>query len=267
MSSTATERAGQLYRDGRLAEAVSAAGAAVRAAVTEAAPRLLLAELLLFEGALERAETVLDAAVALDPGVALPVAEFRQLLRAEVARRQVRHDGRVPEFLEPPTPALRAALAARVALRGGATAAAAGCAAEVEALRPRVAGRIDGKAFDDLRDACDLHAGFVDVLTPTGKYFWIPTERIARIEFHPPQRPRDLYWRRASMAVRDGPDGDVYVPATYDAQGVEDAALRLGRATDWRDLAGLVIGVGQRTWLLGNEASTVQALTTLEFAA
>ena len=30
------------------------------------------------------------------------------------------------------------------------------------------------------------------------------------------QTPRDLFWRRASMTVREGPEGDVYIPVIYD---------------------------------------------------
>ena len=53
------------------------------------------------------------------------------------------------------------------------------------------------------------------MLTTTGKYFWIPTERVLSAEFHPPKRPRDLIWRRVSMSVAEGPDGDVYIPVIY----------------------------------------------------
>ena len=70
---------------------------------------------------------VLDAAAAVDPSAAMVIAEFRQLLRAEMARRQFWRDGRVPEFLGEPTEMQQALLAAIVALRAGdAVAAAAG---------------------------------------------------------------------------------------------------------------------------------------------
>ncbi len=264
MSETTT--AGDLYREGKLTEAIAAANAAVRAAPAALAPRILLAELLLFDGNIERADVVLDAAGDLDPSAAVVVAEFRQLLRAELARRQLRRDGRVPEFLGEPTPALQALLAARVALRAGDRPGAAAAAAEAEALRPHVAGRHGETAFEDLRDACDLHAGLVEVLTTTGKYFWIPAERIESAVFHPPKRPRDLYWRRATLSVQDGPDGEVYLPALYAAEEGADAALKLGRATDWVDSDGLVTGIGQRIWLLGDAAVTMQALDTLEMS-
>ncbi len=262
-----SQSAGELFHAGQLAEAVAAANAAVRKTPTDLGARVLLAELLAFSGNAERADVILDAAADVDPTAAVAVAEFRQLLRAEVARRQLFRDGRVPEFLGEPTAAQRHALAALVALRANDAAEAARLSAEAEAARPRTAGTRDGTPFDDLRDADDLLAGSVEVLTTTGKYFWIPIERVASVSFHPAKRPRDLLWRRASMSVTDGPDGDVYIPATYaPPDGAGDASLLLGRSTDWvGPEAGPVRGLGQRTFLVGDEAATIMELKDLAF--
>lgn len=265
--SEAQETAGVLFRAGKLTPAIEQAGLAVKKSPGDFPARLLLAELLLLSGNLERADVILDAASQLDPSAAVVVAEFRQLLRADTARRQLRRDGRVPEFLGEPTPPMREVLAAMVALREGDLAAAGRHAAEAEALRPRVGGREGEAAFEDFRDVDDLCAGFFEVLTTTGKYYWIPTERVASVEFQAPRRPRDLAWRRASMSVTDGPDGVVYVPAIY---GCDEADLaddyRLGRATDWRqEDGGPVRGVGQRTFLVGEDARGIMDLTVLSF--
>jgi type VI secretion system protein ImpE len=131
-----------------------------------------------------------------------------------------------------------------------------------------VAGQAGDAAFDDFRDADDLCAGSFEVLTTTGKYYWIPTERVASVEFHPPKRARDLIWRRATMSVRAGPDGDVYLPVIY---GSDDASvadtLKLGRETDWIEDGGPVRGIGQRLFLVGEEAVGIMDLTTLEFGS
>lgn len=262
-----TQTPGTLFRTGHLKDAIEAANAALKKSPTDLPARILLAEFLLFAGNLERADVILDAAGQIDPEIALVVAEFRQLLRADTARRQLRRDGRVPEFLGEPTPAQQAALAAWVALRAGDAQNAAAHAAEIEALRPRTPGTHDGAPFEDFRDVCDLHAGFFEVLTTTGKYFWIPTERVISVEFHKPARPRDLAWRRATMSVREGPDGDVYIPAIYGSDDPQLAeALRLGRETGWLESAGLVRGLGQRSFLAGEDALDIMALGTLEFA-
>lgn len=265
--------AGALFRAGRLGPAIEAANAAVRRAPTDIAARLLLAELLVFAGNLERADVILDAAGQADPSAAIVAAEFRQLLRADMARRQLHRDGRLPEFLGEPTPAMRALLAASVALRAGDAEGAVRAAGEAEELRPRAPGRSGEAAFDDFRDADDLGAGIFEVLTTTGKYFWIPTERVASVEFHPPKRPRDLAWRRATMSVIDGPDGDVYLPALYGpALHPTDRAdpgddIRLGRTTEWLHEGGPVRGLGQRVFLAGEDAIGIMDLATLSFGA
>jgi len=106
------EGAGDLFRAGRLAAALEAANAAVKKAPGDAGARILLAELLLFSGNVERADVILDAAGDIEPEAMMVIAEFRQLLRADLARRQWRRDGRVPEFIGEPTPALSASMAA-----------------------------------------------------------------------------------------------------------------------------------------------------------
>jgi type VI secretion system protein ImpE len=264
---------GALFHARKLGPAIAAANAEVRRRPGDLGARILLAELLLFAGTIDRTDVILDAAASADPTSAVVVAEFRQLLRAETARRQLTRDGRVPEFLGEPPAALRAALAAQVALRAGDIPEAARCAAEAEDLRPRVPGFLKeggGEvAFDDFRDVDDLYAGFFEVLTTTGKYYWVPTERVASIVFHPPRRPRDLAWRRATISVTAGPDGEVYVPVIYDSLQPDLADdYRLGHGTEWSgEESGPVRGIGQRVFLAGDEAKGIMEITELRFGA
>jgi type VI secretion system protein ImpE len=225
---------------------------------------VLLAEFLLFADDLPRADTVLGTAATVDPSADLVVAAFRQLLRAAMARRQLMRDGRVPDFLGSPTPAQSHLLEALVSMRAGDQDKAEAAAQAAEAARPAVTGTGNGRVFDDFRDVDDLVGGNFEVLTTTGKYFWIPAETVISMEFHPPQRPRDLLWRRCSMMVRNGPEGDVYLPAVYDSGSDVSDAHRLGRATDWSATAP-VRGSGQRVFLVGDEAVAIHELGTVDF--
>ena len=72
---------GALFREGKLMPAIEAANAAVRKNPADLGSRILLAELLLFTGNVERADVILDAAAQADPTALIAVAEFRQLLR------------------------------------------------------------------------------------------------------------------------------------------------------------------------------------------
>ena len=111
------QTAGDLLREGKLSDALIAAQNAVRKAPTDLNARILLAEILVFTGNLERADVLLDAASTIDPSTAMVCAEFRQLIRADMARRQLFRDGRVPELLSDPTEVQRLQLAVLVALR------------------------------------------------------------------------------------------------------------------------------------------------------
>lgn len=264
--------AGRLFREGDLTAALAAATDAVRKAPTDVGARILLAELLVFTGNLERTDVVLDACGDLDPSAALIVAEFRQLVRGERARRQLFSDGRVPEFLGEPTAAQRHALAAVVAQRSGDAAEAARLVAQAEGERvhPRGAS-VPGGAFDDMRDADDILGPAFEVITTTGKYYWVSPAQILTIEMHPMKRPRDLFWRRATMQVAGGPDGDVYLPMIYpplpDAREAPTDAQRLGRATAWEQLGdgGPTRGVGAVTMVVGEDAMTWLELTKVDF--
>ncbi len=263
-----SETAVQLYQAGRLGDAIAALNAEIKKKPTDVDRRVFLAELLSFAGNLDRADLQLDTIGTQEPQVAVTMALFRQLVRGDQARRQLFTDGRLPEFLDAPPPDhLRLHLEALVALRAGDKAEALAKLNQAEELRPPAAGSHDGTAFDDFRDLDDVTGGFFEVFTSTGKYFWIPTEKVELVEFRKPERARDLLWRPAHMVVRGGPDGEVYLPAVY-AGLPDDAAdgLKLGRVTEWSDDADAPVrGFGQRCFLVGEECVPMLQLGTLEF--
>lgn len=257
----------EAFRSGRLSEAISLCIEGVRDDPTNVDLRAFLAELFCFNGELERADKQLDTISTQNPETAVVIALFRQLVRAEQARTECFQQGRLPEFLDEPSPALRLALQAAVSLRTGAAAEAAEHLSQAEDARPEVAGSCGDQAFEDFRDLDDLCAPFLEVLTSTGKYFWIPTDRIRSIHFRPAATPRDLLWRETELDVANGPDGVVYVPCLYwNSHTHADDAIKLGRATDWIEGdAGVVRGVGQRTFLVGDDDHPILHLTDLNF--
>lgn len=259
----------ELFQAGRLQEAIDAAIAEVKKRPTETGIRGFLCELMCFNGELERADKQLDLLSTQLPESAMQVALFRQLIRAETSRQEFFRDGRLPEFIGEPTAAQSLSLKASIEIREGNLTAAATLLAEAEQARVHVSGTCDESAFDDFRDLDDLSATTVEVLTSTGKYFWIAPERIEDITFEPVESPRDLLWRPARMSVAGGPDGIVYLPVIYGACGQpEDEALKLGRATDWQGGEGEpILGVGQRTYLFGDEDKPLLSVTQIEYTA
>lgn len=257
----------ELFQAGRLGEAIDALNAQVRAKPSDVQSRALLAELLCFAGNQQRADTLLDQIGTQDPMLAPTLALFRQLVRADVARAQFYEEGRVPEFLGTPPDWLQLHLKAAIALRENDGAAAARLLGEAEDARPASSGTCDGRRFDDLRDLDDLTAGFFEVYTSTGKYYWIPVDRVVEIEFRPPQRPLDLLWRQAHMIVLDGPEGEVYLPALYPLSSkASDERIRLGRVTEWIETGEAPVrGMGQRCFLIGDEDVPILSMTSVVF--
>jgi len=258
----------ELFAAGQLAEAITAAAEDVKRHPADVARRALLSELLSFAGELERADVQLDAMGHQDPQAMVVISLFRQLLRAETARREFYEQGRLPEMLERPSPRLQSHLEASIRLREGKGEEAGELLQKAEEQREQVPGACDGQAFDDLRDLDDLTSSFFEVLTSNGKYYWIPIERVELIEFRAPGQPRDLLWRQARMVVRGGPDGEVYIPALYfGSHAQSDEGIRLGRSTDWTGGQGAAVrGLGQREFLLGNQARSIMEIGEITIA-
>jgi type VI secretion system protein ImpE len=259
----------QLYQTGQLADAVAAAGDEVKRHPADLGKRMFLAELLCFAGEIGRADKQLEVLGHQEPKALVEVSRLRQLLRAEQSRQEFYAAGRLPEFLEPPPERLKRHLEASIRIREGQPGEAAPLLQQAEAQRPPLAGTCNGRPMDDLRDMDDLCASFFEVLTSTGKYYWVPMERVELMEFVAPKRPRDLLWRTVHMVVRGGPDGLVFLPALYAGTHNEsDDRLRLGRMTDWRGGdGGPVRGVGQRTFLVGEESLSILELEQITVTA
>ena len=225
----------------------------VRAEPARAAHRVGLADILIVQGDLERADSQLDLAAAQDTSLALPIALTRQLIRAATARNETWTQRRPPELVTEADAGIAAALA-RLAGVGH------------DALEAELSGTVDGRAFTGLRDADDRMAEVLEVLTSTGKYVWVSLAQVTSLKLANPERPRDLVWRRAELEVRGGPSGVVYLPAVYPAVTMSDAQ-RLGRETDWVEQGAETLGLGLRTFLVGDDALAIGEFGDLAVAA
>lgn len=257
----------EAYKAGKLSDAVAAAIEQVRNNPADRGKRTFLAELFVFAGDLERADKQLDVLASPDAADLMSVTLFRQLLRAETARREFFTQGRMPEFLAPPGEHVKLHLEASIRMRENKPAEAMELLTRAEAARPAATGTCDGDAFDDFRDLDDLAAPVFEVLTANGNYYWVPIETVEMVEFHKPDRARDLYWRPAHMIVTDGPDGVVYVPALYHgSHSASDESHRLGRGTHWDGGDGVpYLGRGLREFLVGDSAKSILELGEIQF--
>ncbi len=256
---------GTLLDEGRLDDAVAMLGARLRTHPADHAARTLLAELLCLSGAFERADAQLAIVAQQTVDRPVAIARLRHLIRAATAREAWFAEGAVPALMGEPTPLQRTAMELAVAMRTGDAARTAALLEQAEAARAKLSGTADGVAFDDWRDADDRSAWFFEILTGDGGYLWADPANIAGLRFSPATRPVDLLWREARMSLHDGRVADIVVPAQYAARPETTQAHRLGRETDWREAGGASVGLGQRLWLLGEDARGVLELTDIQF--
>lgn len=247
--------ASELYKAGKLQEAIDEQIKVVKASPADHAKRLFLFELLAFAGDLDRAKRQIEAVQYTEMELDAAVQAYRKLVAAEQFRRKVFADGIMPQFLTTPPPHLGKRLEAINALRNRQGAEAAAILAEAAAAAPKVAGLLNGKPFTALRDGDDLQGPTLEVMAH-GDYYWVPLEQVETLSMNPPRFPRDLIWFPAKLAVKEGPAGDVFLPALYpQAHADPDDQVKLGRLSDWTaGDDGPVRGIGARVFLVDDDA-------------
>ena len=254
-----------LFKQGKLEDAIQATIEVVRNNPSDISARSSLCEFQCFAGNLEKADKQLDTLLSLDADALHGVSMFRQLIRAEQARNDFYRDGALPDFIEQPGDELKARLEASIAIREGHADDAVARLAEAESARTVVTGTCNGENFSDLRDLDDLLGSVVEVLTSTGKYYWVSLNQIRSLTFDPIEHTRDLLWRPMEIEVGGDIDGRVYAPALYHGsfEG-DDPKSHVGLATDWTEsIAGVIRGVGQKMFLVGEDAVPGLEITEL----
>lgn len=259
----------ELLQSGNLRTAIDTATEHVRNRPTDIPCRSILVELLCFAGELERADKQLDALLRIDPSSMHGVSLLRHLIRAELCRREVLEQGRIPDFSGPPSEALQLRLKAAIALRQDQTSEAAALIEQARDLEPSLRGTVDGTPFEGFSDLDDLFGPVLEVFTATGAYYWIDCNQIQRLEFDPVTHLSDTLWRSASIQTNGGIDGRIHVPAIYPAsEKSADPRVALGRTTEWISSADEAVtrGAGQREFLFGDDVRPILNIRSLTFS-
>lgn len=231
--------ASQLFRAGKLQEAIDALSAGLRDKPSDNKSRTFLFELLCFAGDYERAEKHLELLEQQSGEAAMGALLYRGALHAEQIRSEM-----FEKKTFPPAPA----------------------------GEEPIQGSLNGKPFHSVEDADPRIGSRLEVFA-AGDYMWIPLRDIAVLEMDPPKRLRDLLW--APVRLRTGPNfknqdlGEVLMPviAPLSCQHPDDA-VRLGRVSEWcADEAGDEAPFGQKMLLVDGEELPILEIRKLEILA
>ena len=215
----------ELYREGKLDDAIQALGAELRKDPTDTQRRTFLFELLCFAGEYDRAEKQLDVLSGASHEAGAGALLYRSALHAERTRQNMFSSGLLPISGITPGP---------------------------------VAATYNGAPVSSVADADPRIGARLEVFA-AGQYMWIPLDQLESIRMEPPKRLRDLLW--APAIVRPGPAfqgrelGEVLIPVTTPgASRSSDGQVRLGQVTDWVELEdGTEVPIGQKLLLIDGE--------------
>lgn len=232
MSSNAKE----LFRAGKVREAVQALTSYLREHPADTAQRTFLFELLCFAGDFARAEKQLAVLADGNQDRETGAIVYYAAIHAEKTRHELFEKGEFPS---------------------------------APASSPL--GRLNGKPFTDIRDA-DPNIGARLEVFAAGSCVWLPFEHVASVQMDQPRRLRDTLWAPALVQAAPsfkGMDlGEVLIPAIYPFSWKnDDEQVWLGRMTEWlADDKGREVPSGQKMLLVDGEEVPFLEVRSLEFS-
>lgn len=237
----------QALKEGDALRALKLLTDEVRSSPQDAKKRVFMFQLLCVLGQWERALNQLNVAFELDASTLPMVQTYREAIACETLRLQVFAGQKAPMlFGEPET---WIALLIEALLREGRGEADAARQLREQGLEqaPATAGIADGQPFAWIADA-DTRLGPTIEAVINGRYYWLPWNRLAKVDIDPPEDLRDAVWMPAHFEFTNGGDIVGLIPTRYpDTVLAQGDALALSRQTDWRETTpGVYIGLGQR---------------------
>jgi type VI secretion system protein ImpE len=231
----------------------------VRASPDEPRHRIFLFQLLSVLGQWDRALTQLGVVRDLDAGAAPMARTYQEAIRCEALRRGVFAGERSPMILGEPEPWMAQMVEAIRVSKGGDAGAAQQMRARALEEAPTSAGKIavagdpqlsadeSETSFEWIADADSRLGPLLEVIL-NGKYYWVPFQRIARIDIDAPTDLCDTVWLPARFLWTNQGQGVGMIPVRYPGSEENDnGQIRLARLTEWRESGEEVYeGIGQR---------------------
>lgn len=257
-----------LIQEGKLTAALAALQDQVRKDAANPKYRIFLFQLLCVLGQWNRALTQLNVAGELDAAALPMVQTYREAIQCEALRGEIFKGANAPLIFGQP-PAWLALLTEAIKLDAAGDPVRADAArAQAFEAAPACGGTIDGQRFEWLADA-DQRLGPVLEVILNGRYFWVPMERVSRIECDAPTDLRDTVWTPASFTWTNGAQTVGLIPTRYvDTLSSTDEALLLARRTEWIEAGPLAgHGLGQRMLVTDAGEYSLMDVRVIEFDA
>jgi type VI secretion system protein ImpE len=223
----------QLILEGKLHDALAALQDQVRKDAANPKHRIFLFQLLCVMGQWKRALTQLNVAGELDPATLPMVQTYREAIQCEALRDEIFKAANTPLIFGQPPDWLALMLEALNLDASGNATQAVDARGQAFDAAPATGGTIDGQRFEWMADADGRLGPILEVIL-NGRYFWVPFQRISRIEFDAPADLRDTIWTAASFIWTNGAQTVGLVPTRYVGTiASADDGLMLGRRTEW----------------------------------
>jgi type VI secretion system protein ImpE len=257
----------ELLKQGRLDDTLKTLQQVVRDDPANPKPRVFLFQLFSVLGDWKRADTQLRVLSEMDADSMMLSRIFEPVLVCEAIRSDVFAGKRTPIIFGEP-PEWVGSLAEAMSFFGkGEFGAGAKLRDKAFAAAPTTAGKVNGESFEWVADADERLGPVLEVILES-RYYWIPFSRIRQIFIEPVTDLRDLVWAPAQFVWENGGQAAGHIPARYaGTERSEDTSLKLARKTEWRQEAGVHVGLGQR--ILATDAGEYPLLEirTMEFAS
>jgi type VI secretion system protein ImpE len=251
----------QMLQNGQLQEAIQFIEAYLKDDPMNVDFKSKHVELLCINGELERADKQLNFLVQKHPDFLIGAANLRQLIRAEQARQDFMVGKAVPQLFATSDAHVEALMKLRLAMTD-AKEDISECANNLESARPQVSLMLSDKMTEEVRDLDDTVGGFVEIFGTDGEFYLAQLSEIDYINFKPVTSLLEMVWRRVDLAIKNGPSGEAHIPMVY--AGSETDAQKLGRETDWQEIATEVMtGKGLKMWFADDNAVALNQISKI----
>ena len=254
----------QLLRSGDIAGARAWLAGELRRSPANVQLRQFFWQLVALEGEWDKADQQLRALAAAEPKAMMLGSVYSQAIAAMKTRDAVMSGQLRPQSIVGTEPWVDGLLDALHAHMMGSPDAGARSDVALEAA-PATPGSLNGDPFEWIADA-DLRFGPVLEVIVGENYGFIPFAALKRIKVAEPADLRDTVWLPVELETLAGQTSMAFVPVTYPGTiASKDAALILARRTDWVELNGGEVGLGQRLLATDGPESAILALRDVRF--